>query len=222
MRLLVKNLSKKYGTGDSEIDALKNIDLEVEEGEFTSIIGTSGSGKTTLLNAMGGLDQPSEGRVLYDDIDIYGLKDYELSNLRLKKVGFVFQFFNLIPELTVYENMILPLVFSKKRIDDKHIESLATELDIKEKLNRYPSELSGGQQQRVAIARALVNEPELLLCDEPTGNLDKRMGLEVLSILKRINEGRNTTVLIVTHDAEIAANCRRIIRIADGVVEKHL
>ena len=218
MRLTVKNIAKKYKTGDGEFAALKGINISFDKGEFSAIVGTSGSGKTTMLNIIGGLDYPSEGNVLYDDMDLYSLKDDELSEFRLRKIGFVFQFFNLIPELSVYENIILPMSFAGGHINKAKVTDLADSLGINEKLDCYPTQLSGGQQQRVAIARALINDPEILLCDEPTGNLDRKMGMDVVNLLKDINERMKTTVLIVTHDTEIAARCNRMIRISDGMI----
>lgn len=218
MRLTVENITKKYITGDGEFAALKGVNLMFDKGEFAAIVGTSGSGKTTLLNMIGGLDYPSEGKVLYDNTDIYAMKDDDLSELRLNKIGFVFQFFNLIPELSVYENIILPMTFANCRIDKTKVKNLADTLEISEKLDHYPAQLSGGQQQRVAIARALINDPEILLCDEPTGNLDRKMGMDVVNLLKDINERMKTTILIVTHDTEIAAICNRTIKISDGMI----
>ena len=209
-----ENLTRTYGKGEGQVVALKGIDLTINDGEMVAIIGKSGSGKSTLLNLIGGLDVPTEGKIFYNDTEIGKMNDTELSKFRLNNVGFVFQFFDLIPELTAEENILLPSKLAKKK--GEGAEELYSALDINDRIKHYPSELSGGQQQRAAIARALINSPDVLLCDEPTGNLDKRSGEEVMALLKTLNEEQGKTVIIVTHDADIAGQCERIIEISDG------
>ncbi|MBO6140434.1 MAG: ABC transporter ATP-binding protein [Ruminococcus sp.] len=209
-----ENLTRTYGKGEGQVVALKGVDLTINDGEMVAIIGKSGSGKSTLLNLIGGLDVPTEGKIFYNDTEIGKMNDTELSKFRLNNVGFVFQFFDLIPELTAEENILLPSKLAKK--NGEQADGLYSALDINDRIKHYPSELSGGQQQRAAIARALINSPDVLLCDEPTGNLDKRSGEEVMSLLKTLNEEQGKTVIIVTHDADIAGQCERIIEISDG------
>ena len=208
-----ENLTRTYGKGEGKVVALKGIDLTINDGEMVAIIGKSGSGKSTLLNLIGGLDVPTEGKIFYNDTEIGKMNDTELSKFRLNNVGFVFQFFDLIPELTAEENILLPSKLAKKK--ENSADSIYSALDINDRIKHYPAELSGGQQQRAAIARALINSPDVLLCDEPTGNLDKRSGEEVMALLKTLNE-KGKTVIIVTHDADIAEQCKRIIEISDG------
>ena len=208
-----ENLTRTYGKGEGKVVALKGIDLTINDGEMVAIIGKSGSGKSTLLNLIGGLDVPTEGKIFYNDTEIGKMNDTELSKFRLNNVGFVFQFFDLIPELTAEENILLPSKLAKKK--ENSADSIYSALDINDRIKHYPAELSGGQQQRAAIARALINSPDVLLCDEPTGNLDKRSGEEVMALLKTLNE-KGKTVIIVTHDADIAGQCKRIIEISDG------
>ncbi|WP_028510196.1 ABC transporter ATP-binding protein [Ruminococcus sp. NK3A76] len=208
-----ENLTRTYGKGEGKVVALKGIDLTINDGEMVAIIGKSGSGKSTLLNLIGGLDAPTEGKIFYNDTEIGKMNDTELSKFRLNNVGFVFQFFDLIPELTAEENILLPSKLAKKK--ENNADSIYSALDISDRIKHYPAELSGGQQQRAAIARALINSPDVLLCDEPTGNLDKRSGEEVMALLKTLNE-KGKTVIIVTHDADIAGQCERIIEISDG------
>ena len=208
------NLTRTYGKGEGQVVALKGIDLTINDGEMVAIIGKSGSGKSTLLNLIGGLDVPTEGKIFYNDTEIGKMNDTELSKFRLNNVGFVFQFFDLIPELTAEENILLPSKLAKKK--ENNADSIYSALDISDRIKHYPSELSGGQQQRAAIARAMINSPDMLLCDEPTGNLDKRSGEEVMSLLKKLNREQGKTVIIVTHDADIAEQCKRIIEISDG------
>ena len=207
------NLTRTYGKGEGQVVALKGIDLTINDGEMVAIIGKSGSGKSTLLNLIGGLDVPTEGKIFYNDTEIGKMNDTELSRFRLNNVGFVFQFFDLIPELTAEENILLPSKLAKKK--ENNADSIYSALDISDRIKHYPSELSGGQQQRAAIARAMINSTDVLLCDEPTGNLDKRSGEEVMALLKELN-GKGKTVIIVTHDADIAEQCKRIIEICDG------
>ena len=194
-----QNLTKTYGKGEGKVTALAGVDITINDGEMVAIIGKSGSGKSTLLNLLGGLDKATEGKVFYNDTDIGTLNDTKLSEFRLKNIGFVFQFFDLIPELTAEENVLFPAKLAKKK-----------------GTSESDSELSGGQQQRAAIARALINDPDVILCDEPTGNLDKASGEEVMSLLKKLNREQNKTVIIVTHDSGIASQCSRVIEISDG------
>lgn len=211
-----ENLTRIYGKGNGKVTALNGVSLTINSGEMVAIIGKSGSGKSTLLNLIGGLDKPTEGRIYYNDKEISSMKDSELSMFRLKNVGFVFQFFDLIPELTAAENIILPTRLARN--NNAKPDELYSALEISDRIKHYPSELSGGQQQRAAIARALINSPDVLLCDEPTGNLDKRSGEEVMSLLKKLNSEQGKTIIIVTHDQGIAEQCGRIIEISDGII----
>ena len=211
-----ENLTRTYGKGEGKVVALDGVSLTINDGEMVAIIGKSGSGKSTLLNLIGGLDKPTEGRIFYNDKEIGSMKDSELSELRLKNVGFVFQFFDLIPELTAEENVLLPSRLAKNK--DAGADELYKALDIGDRVKHYPSELSGGQQQRASIARALINSPDVILCDEPTGNLDRASGEEVMALLKRLNSEQGRTVIIVTHDRGIAEQCGRIIEISDGKI----
>lgn len=209
-------LTRIYGKGENAVAAINNLDIRIDDGELVAITGKSGSGKTTLLNVLGGLDKATDGSVFYDDTDITKLADTALADFRLNKIGFVFQFYDLIPELTAKENILLPSKLAKKGKTD--ISDTVSKLGVESLLGRYPSELSGGQQQRVAIARALVNNPTVLLCDEPTGNLDVATGNDVLSLLIDLNRNDNRTIIIVTHDNQLAEKCDRIIRISDGKI----
>lgn len=197
-------LTRIYGKGENAVAAINNLDIRIDDGELVAITGKSGSGKTTLLNVLGGLDKATDGSVFYDDTDITKLADTALADFRLNKIGFVFQFYDLIPELTAKENILLPSKLAKKGKTD--ISDTVKKLGVENLLGRYPSELSGGQQQRVAIARALVNNPSVLLCDEPTGNLDVATGNDVLSLLIDLNRNDNRTIVIVTHDNQLAEN----------------
>ena len=211
-----ENLSKTYGRDENAVAALKNVSLTVEDGELVAIIGKSGSGKTTLLNILGLLDTATDGKAFYNDIEITSLDDNKAADFRLNHIGFVFQFFDLLPELTAAENILLPARLAKKNAEN--YREIVYSLGLSERLNHYPSQLSGGQQQRVAIARAMINDPEVLLCDEPTGNLDEKSGKEVMDLLLKMNREQHKTILIITHNPEIAAQCSRTIEISDGEV----
>lgn len=214
----LKNVKKIYDNGAIKVEALKNINLKIDKGEFVAIIGSSGSGKSTLLHLLGGLDSCTSGRILVDETNIGNMDDDEMSKYRLNKVGFIFQFFNLIPILNVLENITLPLRIAKKEIDNDYLKELLNMLGIDKRINHLPSQLSGGQQQRVAIARALLTNPSIILADEPTGNLDSENSNEVIELLKCAARKFNQTVLIVTHDNEVAEKADRIIEMKDGVI----
>ena len=214
--LQTKDLKKYYGSGDTQVRALDGVDLQVENGEFVAIVGTSGSGKSTLLLMLGGLDRPTSGSVVVDGRDLATLKDEELTVFRRRKIGFVFQAYNLVPVLSVYENIVLPIQLDGGKLDAAYINQVIGALGLKEKLNSLPSQLSGGQQQRVAIARALATKPAILLADEPTGNLDSRTSNDVLSLMKVTGQKFSQTMVMITHNEEIAQLADRIVRIEDG------
>ena len=214
----VINLSKTYGKGENKVQALNNINLSFEKGKFTTIIGPSGSGKSTLLHCMAGLDSITSGKVLLNDQDISKLSEGELSKLRIEKFGFIFQSFNLIPVVNIYENIVLPINIDNKKIDKKYIDSLISILGLKDKMNKFPNELSGGQQQRVAIARALANKPEIIFADEPTGNLDTKTTNEVMDLLKKCVNEFGQTLIMITHNNDIAQMADKVITIKDGNV----
>ena len=214
--LETKDLRKVYGSGETEVRALDGVDLQVENGEFVSIVGTSGSGKSTLLHMLGGLDRPTSGSVHVDGRDIFSLSDEELTIFRRRKIGFVFQNYNLVPVLNVYENIVLPIQLDGKTPDKEYIDRIITTLGLESKLDSLPNNLSGGQQQRVAIARALAAKPAILLADEPTGNLDSRTSLDVIQLLRRTSETFRQTIVMITHNEQIAQTAGRIIRIEDG------
>lgn len=214
----VKNLNKIYGSGEAEVKALKNINLNIEQGEFVAIVGQSGSGKSTLLHLIGGADIPSSGEVIIDGKNIYKLKEKELSILRRRKLGFIFQFFNLIPVLTAQENIEMPVLLDNEKIDKKYMNELLRILGLEERKNNYPSQLSGGQQQRVSIGRGLANKPSIILADEPTGNLDSKNSKEVLELLKYCAKKYNQTLILITHDINIAKSADRVITIEDGEI----
>lgn len=217
--LKLDHLEKEYGQKENKVVALKSINLEVDKGEFVAIVGTSGSGKSTLLNLIGGLDTPTKGQIFVRDEEISLLKNRELTKYRRDSIGFVFQNYSLMPVLSVYDNVALPLSLSGKKVDHGYIKELLTELGIWDKRRKYPSELSGGQMQRVAIARALVNKPAILLADEPTGNLDSNTTSEVMDMLRESNRKFNQTILMVTHNDALAKVCDRVIHIEDGQVQ---
>ncbi len=218
--LETKNLKKVYGTGDAQVHALRGINVTVQRGEFIAIVGTSGSGKSTFLNIIGGLDIPTSGEVIVDQKNLSKLSDNELTIIRRRKIGFIFQQYNLIPMLTVWENIILPLKLDGNDIDIDYIKEIIEILGLKEKKHSMINELSGGQQQRVAIARALTIKPAIVLADEPTGNLDSKTSQDVLGLLKITSEKFNQTVLMITHNEEIAQLAERIIRIEDGQIKE--
>ena len=216
-----EGITKYYGAGKNRFPVLKEISLSVEEGDFTVILGASGSGKSTLLNVLSGLERPEGGKICYGETDITAFSDRELTEFRKENVGFIFQQYNLIPMLTVWENIILPLKLDGKNIDKPYLDELTTVLGLKERLHHSPNELSGGQQQRVAIARALAIKPALILADEPTGNLDSKTSQDVCGLLKITSERFCQTILLITHNEEIAQLAERIIRIEDGrIVEE--
>ena len=214
--LETKNLRKIYGSGDTEVRALDGVNLSVENGEFVAVVGTSGSGKSTLLHMLGGLDRPTSGIVTVDGKDIFSLKDEALTIFRRRKIGFVFQSYNLVPVLNVYENIVLPIQLDGATPDAAYIDSIVETLGLTSKLQNLPNQLSGGQQQRVAIARALAAKPAIILADEPTGNLDSRTSQDVMGLLKITSEKYNQTIVMITHNEEIAQMADRIIRIEDG------
>ena len=214
--LETKSLKKYYGKDANLVKAVDGIDLSIEEGKFVAIVGSSGSGKTTLLHMMGGLDRPTEGKVFIDNKDIHSMDDESLAIFRRRKVGFVFQSYNLIPVLNVWENITLPIEFDLKIVDNEFIEELMTTLNIYDKKNALPNQLSGGQQQRVAIARALATRPAIVLADEPTGNLDSKTSLEVINLLKQSVRKYHQTLVMITHDEKLAQMADRIVRIEDG------
>lgn len=214
--LEAKEVKKIYGEGENSVHALDGVNLEVEKGEFLAIVGTSGSGKSTLLHMLGGLDRPSSGKIFVNGVDISKLKDDELTIFRRRKIGFVFQAFNLVPVLNVYENVILPMELDGEKVDRAYVDEILETLMLSAKKEALPNQLSGGQQQRVAIARALAFRPAIILADEPTGNLDSKTGQDVLSLLKVSAEKYSQTIVMITHNDEIAQLADRIIRIEDG------
>lgn len=218
--LEVKNLSKIYGKGDTLVKAVDDVSFTVEQGEFVAIIGPSGSGKSTLLHIIGGVDTPTEGNVIIDGTDITKLKESPLSIFRRRQIGLVYQFYNLIPILTVEENLTLPLLLDGRKPNKEQIDYLVSNLGLGDRLKHVPNQLSGGQQQRVSIGRALANNPALLLADEPTGNLDSENSKEIVALLRKFNREHNQTVIMITHDERIAQSADRIIAIEDGKIVK--
>ena len=214
--LQTEGLKKYYGAGNTLVKALDGVDLAVEQGEFVAIVGTSGSGKSTLLHMLGGLDRPTSGKVTVDGRDIFALKDEELTIFRRRKIGFVFQSYNLVPVLSVWENIVLPIQLDGKAVDEKFVQDVVATLGLEKKLQSLPNQLSGGQQQRVAIARALATKPAILLADEPTGNLDSKTSQDVLSLMKVTSQKFGQTMVMITHNEEIAQLADRIVRIEDG------
>lgn len=219
MNLLeVKNICKTYGSGETAVNALKNVSFSVPKGEYTAIVGESGSGKSTLLNMIGALDAPTSGRVVIDGKDIFSMNDQKLTVFRRRNIGFIFQAFHLIPELTVEQNMIFPLLLDYRKPDKKYLEELLTVLNLKDRRNHFPGQLSGGQQQRVAIGRALITRPSLILADEPTGNLDTQNSSEVIALLKEASRKYEQTIIMITHNRSIAQTADRVLQVSDGVL----
>lgn len=219
MNLLeVKNISKTYGSGETAVEALKNVSFCVEKGEFLAIVGESGSGKSTLLNMIGALDSPTSGRVFIDGKDIMAMKDNAATVFRRRNIGFIFQAFNLIPELTVEQNIVFPLLLDYQKPDQKYLDELLNVLNLENRRNHLPSQLSGGQQQRVAIGRALITRPSIILADEPTGNLDSKNSSEVIALLKDATRKYEQTIIMITHNRVIAQSADRILQVKDGMV----
>ncbi|GMQ63369.1 ABC transporter ATP-binding protein [Vallitalea maricola] len=216
--LETKNLCKYYGKGENQVKAIDNTSMQINRGEFIAIVGKSGSGKSTLLNMLGGLDKPTRGSVFIGDKEIFTLKEKELAVFRRRKIGFIFQAYNLISSLNVWENIVLPIGLDESQVDTRFVGDIVRTLGIKDKIKNLPNTLSGGQQQRVAIARALASKPDIILADEPTGNLDSKTGDEVISLLKMSAKKYGQTLVMITHDAEIAQMAERIIVIEDGKV----
>lgn len=213
-----ENLCKTYGEGEVKVEALKNVTVSFEKGKMTAITGASGSGKSTLMHIIGGLDSLAEGKAFLGEQDLLQLRDRELAKLRAEKIGFVFQFFKLIPELSAKDNILFPSMVINKKPEEGYFNRLCQTLGVTDRLKHYPSQLSGGQQQRIAIARALINQPDVILCDEPTGNLDVKSGEEVFQLLKNLCKKHGKTIIIVTHDMNIAQRCDTVIRISDGKI----
>ena len=218
--LKVQNLTKKYGKKDTEVVALDNVSFSVEKGEFIAIVGASGSGKSTLLHLMGGVDKPTSGKVFINDKDIYQLSKDDLAIFRRREIGVIYQFYNLIPILNVKENILLPCNLDGKKVEEKHLQEIIELLGLSNREEHLPNQLSGGQQQRVAIGRAIINNPSIILADEPTGNLDSKSSKEIIELLKKSNKKYNQTILLITHDMSIAEQADRIIKIQDGKIVK--
>ena len=218
--LKIEHLSKIYGTGESAVKALDDVSFSVPKGEFVAIIGPSGSGKSTLLHMLGGVDRPTGGKVYVQDTDMYALNETQLAIFRRRQIGLIYQFFNLIPVLTVEENITLPLLLDQQKVDQKQLDSLVNTLNLQQRLNHLPNQLSGGQQQRVSIGRALIGNPAIMLADEPTGNLDSKNSSEIIDLLKMLNKTYHQTLIVITHDERIALQADRIISIEDGRIAK--
>lgn len=218
--LTAESLCKTYGSGENAVKAVDNVSFTVPEGQMAAIIGTSGSGKSTLLHILGGVDRPTSGKVLLDDTDVYEQSNKELAVFRRRRVGLIYQFYNLIPVLTAEENITLPCIMDGKKPDPKKVEEMLDLMDIKERRGHLPSQLSGGQQQRVSIGRALLSSPDVILADEPTGNLDSRNSAEIIKLLRESNTKLGQTMIIITHDESIAQQCDRIITMSDGRIIK--
>lgn len=216
--LKVKNLCKTYGKGETLVKALDHVSFTVERGEFVAIVGASGSGKSTLLHILGGVDRPTSGEVYVDGENVYQLDENNLAIFRRRQVGLIYQFYNLIPILNVTENITLPILLDNKKVDQEYLNELVETLDLQDRVNHLPNELSGGQQQRVSIGRALMNHPALLLADEPTGNLDSKSSQEIVNLLKLSNQKYKQTIIMITHDHNLALNANRIITIDDGKI----
>lgn len=216
--LEVKNLCKTYGSGEAAVHALKKVSFSVPRGEYVAIIGESGSGKSTLLNMIGALDTPASGKVVISGTDIFAMNDRKLTIFRRRNIGFIFQAFNLVPELTVEQNIIFPVLLDYQKPDKKYLEELLTVLNLQERRNHLPSQLSGGLQQRVAIGRALITHPSLILADEPTGNLDTRNSSEVIALLKEASKKYEQTIIMITHSRSIAQTADRVLQVSDGVL----
>ena len=216
--LEVRSISKTYGSGETSVRALKKVNFSVPKGEYVAIVGESGSGKSTLLNMIGALDNPTSGKVLIDGKDIFAMKESKLTVFRRRNIGFIFQAFNLIPELTVEQNIIFPVLLDYQKPDKKYLEELLEVLNLKERRNHLPSQLSGGQQQRVAIGRALISRPSLILADEPTGNLDTQNSSEVITLLKNASKRYAQTIIMITHNRSIAQTADRVLQVSDGVL----
>ena len=216
--LETQGLTKIYGSGETAVHALRGVDLAVENGEFVAIVGTSGSGKSTLLHMLGGLDRPTAGKVLVDGQDIFALKDEALTIFRRRRVGFVFQSYNLVPMLSVYENIVLPIQLDGAKVDEDYVSEVIRTLGLSDRLHSLPNQLSGGQQQRVAIARALATKPAIVLADEPTGNLDSKTSQDVLGLMKVTSQRFGQTMVMITHNEEIAQLADRVVRVEDGRV----
>ncbi|GAE34462.1 ABC transporter ATP-binding protein [Halalkalibacter akibai] len=214
--LKIENLSKVYGKGDTAVKALDNVSFSVKKGEFVAIIGPSGSGKSTLLHLLGGVDQPTNGKVFVDNTDIYALNETQLAIFRRRQIGLIYQFYNLIPILTVEENITLPLLLDEHQVDQKQLSDIVEILNLTNRLTHLPNQLSGGQQQRVSIGRALISNPAIILADEPTGNLDSKNSSEIMDLLKMFNKTFNQTLIVITHDEQIALQADRVIAIEDG------
>lgn len=216
--LEVQSISKTYGSGEATVHALKNVSFFVPKGEYVAIVGESGSGKSTLLNMIGALDNPTSGKVLIEGKDIFAMKESKLTIFRRRNIGFIFQAFNLIPELTVEQNIIFPVLLDYQKPNQKYLEELLDILNLKERRNHLPSQLSGGQQQRVAIGRALITRPSLILADEPTGNLDSQNSSEVIALLKNASKRYAQTIIMITHNRSIAQSADRVLQVSDGVL----
>ncbi|MBU8878678.1 ABC transporter ATP-binding protein [Bacillus sp. FJAT-29790] len=218
--LKIEHLSKIYGKGETAVKALDDVSFSVKKGEFIAIIGPSGSGKSTLLHMLGGVDRPTSGKVLVDNTDIYKLNETQLAIFRRRQIGLIYQFYNLIPVLTVEENITLPLLLDEHKVDKKQLDDIVKILNLQNRLNHLPNQLSGGQQQRVSIGRALINNPAIMLADEPTGNLDSKNSSEIIDLLKMFNKTYNQTLIVITHDERIALQADRVIAIEDGRIAK--
>lgn len=216
--LEVQSISKTYGSGEAAVHALKNVSFSVPKGEYVAIVGESGSGKSTLLNMIGALDNPTSGKVLIDGKDIFAMKESKRTIFRRRNIGFIFQAFNLIPELTVEQNIIFPILLDYQKPNQKYLEELLEVLNLKERRNHLPGQLSGGQQQRVAIGRALITRPSLILADEPTGNLDSQNSSEVIALLKNASKRYAQTIIMITHNRSIAQSADRVLQVSDGVL----